>query len=722
MAAALRRLPGWNGSVDKLEQLAVPLPETISRHEKQIQDAETAVRDLERAGSAAANAIRELEARLREQCLQHEVPSEDDIRNARDRRDTGWALVRLAWLEGVENKDAWTRFGARSPGPVSLAEAYEAGIAEADNLADRLRREAQNVATKAEWLAQLQKHQSALEKLSKELLAASRKRDQVRVEWESALGAAGPPSFPPAEMREWIGQRDKVLRLHADVRERQDQRDRDSRLISDYRNRLASCLSAASDVLPETLGSLSSMMDACDSLIADQGDLARKIGKLEIQIAEEQGRLDAATVELKAADADLEMWRGQWGEKMGRIGLGPEATPEQADTVLAEITKLFQLLKDADGFRSRINGIDRDEARFQDEARNLAFRVATELKERTPEEIADALWDRLRGARDASQSCKSLTEHIQAETTSLDAAQKVHATARLELEALCRDAFCASESELPAAEQRSARRVQLEADLKRCEGQIRQQSAGASVEVFAREVSQSNPDTLDLSIEGLEAELKGIQQDLQDVNQTIGSEATVLAQMDGSSEAAEVNEAVGFALAQLSEDVPRYAVLRLASKVPQRGIERYRERNQGPVLARASELFTALTRGSFERLRVETSERDESVIVGERPGGQEMLGVEAMSAGSCDQLYLAIRIAYLEHWLAGREPIPFIVDDILLSFDDDRAIAALKVLGELSRRTQVIFFTHHAHLLELARSVLSEDVLFPHFLVSGTAL
>ena len=113
---------------------------------------------------------------------------------------------------------------------------------------------------------------------------------------------------------------------------------------------------------------------------------------------------------------------------------------------------------------------------------------------------------------------------------------------------------------------------------------------------------------------------------------------------------------------------------------------------------------------------------DEAVIVGVRPGGRKTLGVEGMSSGSRDQLYLAMRIAYLEHWLSDHEPIPFIVDDVLLNFDDNRAIAALKVLGELSRQTQVIFFTHHAHILELARSCLAADVLFPQFLVAGSPL
>jgi hypothetical protein len=47
-----------------------------------------------------------------------------------------------------------------------------------------------------------------------------------------------------------------------------------------------------------------------------------------------------------------------------------------------------------------------------------------------------------------------------------------------------------------------------------------------------------------------------------------------------------------------------------------------------------------------------------------------------------------------------------------MNFDDRRALAALKALGEFSRLTQVILFTHHRHLVDLARSVLPNDVLF----------
>jgi uncharacterized protein YhaN len=58
--------------------------------------------------------------------------------------------------------------------------------------------------------------------------------------------------------------------------------------------------------------------------------------------------------------------------------------------------------------------------------------------------------------------------------------------------------------------------------------------------------------------------------------------------------------------------------------------------------------------------------------------------------------------------------LPLILDDVLIHFDDDRARAALSVLGSFSETTQVLFFTHHQRLCELAAEALSESRLRLH--------
>ena len=57
-----------------------------------------------------------------------------------------------------------------------------------------------------------------------------------------------------------------------------------------------------------------------------------------------------------------------------------------------------------------------------------------------------------------------------------------------------------------------------------------------------------------------------------------------------------------------------------------------------------------------------------------------------------------LRLAALDRYLEEHEPMPLILDDLLITFDDERAIAILPQLAALAKRTQICLFTHHQHL------------------------
>ncbi len=111
-----------------------------------------------------------------------------------------------------------------------------------------------------------------------------------------------------------------------------------------------------------------------------------------------------------------------------------------------------------------------------------------------------------------------------------------------------------------------------------------------------------------------------------------------------------------------------------------------------------------LRRRHLLQFRVAPGENDEgaATLVGIRADGRPV-PLAGMSDGTLDQLYLAIRIASLEHYFSAHDAAPFIIDDILLNFDDERATAAMTALDELAEKTQVILFTHHQPIVELAR-------------------
>jgi uncharacterized protein YhaN len=64
--------------------------------------------------------------------------------------------------------------------------------------------------------------------------------------------------------------------------------------------------------------------------------------------------------------------------------------------------------------------------------------------------------------------------------------------------------------------------------------------------------------------------------------------------------------------------------------------------------------------------------------------------------------------------MESSEPMPFIVDDILVDFDDEHSEAALRALAELAHKTQVILFTHHSRVVEQAQKLSAKQQVFVH--------
>ena len=211
-------------------------------------------------------------------------------------------------------------------------------------------------------------------------------------------------------------------------------------------------------------------------------------------------------------------------------------------------------------------------------------------------------------------------------------------------------------------------------------------------------------------MQGISEELEKVNQQISDLSERIGIERTELSRMDGRSEAARMAEEAEGKLAEVRRLAERYARLRISAKVLEDEIEHYREENQDPVLKLAAGYFSELTLGSFEGLRTDIDDRGEQVIVGLRNGG-DRVAVAGMSSGTRDQLFLALRLASLEHRLEKNEAVPFIVDDILVNFDEARAQATLKALAGLARKNQIILFTHHWEIAESAKGLGGDLIL-----------
>jgi uncharacterized protein YhaN len=436
---------------------------------------------------------------------------------------------------------------------------------------------------------------------------------------------------------------------------------------------------------------------------------SRELGaatELEPEVARLQAEVERGSEELSA-------WRAAWSEASGLLGLGGEPTDEEAFAVLDAMAQHVRQVEQAEGLRRRIEGIDRDAARFAEDVEERCKRYAPDLAALPVAEAAERLVRAAEKARIDRAERDRLEAELAALTRSKEALALRRKDAEARLAALVTAARVSAPEELEQAERRSRDAALLRQQIETVESELLAAGDGAAVEVLDEETRGLDLDRARARLRDLEAELDELAEKMVQASEDAGHLDHGVHSM-ANTNAADAAALLEARVATLKRHVRRYVRVRLASVLLAREIEQYRQENQGPVLARASELLPRLTLGRYSGLRVGLGDGDESVLLAVRADGGESVGVAGLSDGTRDQLYLALRLASLERYCRLNEPMPLVLDDVLIHSDDARAEAALRVLGEVAETTQVLFFTHNARLVELARSALRERLVVHH--------
>ena len=141
-------------------------------------------------------------------------------------------------------------------------------------------------------------------------------------------------------------------------------------------------------------------------------------------------------------------------------------------------------------------------------------------------------------------------------------------------------------------------------------------------------------------------------------------------------------------LAQLQEE---YDAIALAMTALEQANTTLQNRFSPALGARAAEIFAALTAGKYDKVLLSS----DLSLSAEAAGDPMSRSIQQLSQGAADQLYLAVRLAICDMVLPAEKHVPLILDDALVTFDDDRLRAALDYLLSESKNRQILLFTCH---------------------------
>lgn len=704
----LSRLGRWNGTRPELAKLPLPSVDTIDRFESEFAETGEALKGAEQQLKELQEKVRETDARIQAVQLRGEVPTERELELKRAHRDRTWQRVRRAWLDNAADEPKKRQLHPGKP----LVDAYEQAVAEADAAADRLRREAGRAAQLAQLFALREETQERLLDAQREVELLLHRKGVLTGQWEAVWSPSAIQPAPPREMRGWLGRCAEVLRVLDACGAEAGAVRRLEKLAEHHASEIRDALAALGEPAAPNAG-LTALVDCGRELLSRIEQVRTRRDALAAECQRRTREFDKAERDRAQTAERIAAWQEQWSAAIAVLGSGEKLDAAQALAVLRCIDAFHQKAKDAEQRSTQIAALESAVVQFEKDVMALVQAVAADLQGIPAGQAAPGLQTRLMQAQRDAERRKALEGQLAQAHATIEQSEAEVCRATADLDSLLQQAQCADRDELVAMEQRVARARRLTSEAEQLMQTLAPLGGSTPLEEFLTELAGVNPDQLSSDGEALAAGIAQQEATIGELQTAIGKFHTELEMMDGSERAAEAAGKAQQVAAQIESLTARYLRLRLACGILRQQIEIYREENQGPVVRRASELFPKLTRNSFASLKTGFDEKDRPVLLGVRPLEEEVT-VAGMSEGTRDQLYLALRLASLERQLENAEPIPFIVDDIFISFDNDRARDAFRVLAELCPKTQVLFFTHHAHLVELAKEATSPDLLQIH--------
>jgi uncharacterized protein YhaN len=694
-AGDLKGLRPWSGNTQELENLKTPLLTSIDQYARKWETTTSTERDLTARLSEIEEEVREKQTELDCQAAEVGDAGEHELAEIRSARDQLWRLIRAsAFDKTLSAEDAQKQSGSDAPLPDSFA----AHLHDADRIADLRFANAKDVATHDRVVKEIDLARREQQRVKGEIANREGEYEELRQRWAREWDGLGSALLSPTEMKEWMQSRRAILDRLQQSREKESDlrvlQERASMAATQIRARLAEVGSQPIGQ-NESLAVLLKLGEGFASKLEEEAhvikDIRRRLQLLSLQ--KHQAKLDQCKTRLSD-------WSQRWSPVVSALFLPENSTPEQVGEALAVLEKVFDHLKDAERLQYRLKRIGDNIELFEKRVSQVVGAIDPSLGSLSAGAAATQLHLRLVETGKAGTQREELEAENGKDTAAISTCRSKAQVAEDVLKQLKELAKCDDDQQLETIIAAAEKKTEKREEYDRIAVGLVERNAVSDVRQVEEEASGYDVDSLQSEIVSTDDRLKVLQDEVFKTGSEQGRLLQEFEQLQNSDESTRQAQKAEDALARVRPAIAQYLRLRLASEVLRRAIESYREKHQGPVLSRASEIFSGLTLGDYSGLTTGFGDDDKPVIVAIRRNREQVV-VDGLSDGTRDQLYLALRLAAIEHHVQTVAPCPVILDDILINSDDTRASAALQVIGELAKRTQVLFFTHHRRLTEL---------------------
>ena len=441
-------------------------------------------------------------------------------------------------------------------------------------------------------------------------------------------------------------------------------------------------------------------IDAAGDALATERARRQMASELEAGLHARRTELERRAREADLAAATLDTARQRWASWLDDHGLPADASGEAARQLLSAAGSARRARLERDSQRARLEELDGQDEAFVERADQLLAALGLEPPADAVrrEALIVNLVTRLELAREESGRCQELEATIgQREKRRAPVVASV-----AEREEALADHLAALRCENPdAARQRAAAAAERRSTRARARELLEQLAVAAgSTEAVGPLLTESagiDPDQLEADRAQAEEDLARLESEDREAANRIGALDARIRQLEAAEELGTKRQQLVVLEGQAAAMAREWAVRAIALRLLEETRSRY-ERERQPDVVRAAEAhFERFTGGRYSR--IVAAPGDANVRV-ETEGGEGRM-TDELSRGTAEQLYLALRFGLIEEFAGHSEPLPVVMDDILVNFDATRGASAAVAIRDLATRHQVLYFTCHRWTAEL---------------------
>jgi len=549
---------------------------------------------------------------------------------------------------------------------------------------------------------------------------------KIRHDWHDLMTGCGLEHIPDANSAEIFFERIESAKSHSETYLALDLKiaDLEEQLIQS-KNALFTLEPIADIVFPDDqldviLDAIKTVIESCNStdlILIEHNKTYTLIESAKTNYERVLAQYEEDSLTTEFAKKRTQISQDQWQENLQTLGITSDLSPQTIRDALEKMEQCLNVQAEQDRIQNVIQNTKQEINTFIGQLQAILRRLNYDDIPDSPDEmdwisILDSLSDSASLMKEQAQSQKNLNAKLQEQQYTLDNAKVAAQGAKYKVHNLLQMAEASNAEEFLRKANVKKEKDDYQKHLDLLEDSLKLVAKEVPLDEFMRSFENMDEYEIRQYAENIQSEIDQQEEKEQELAAEIASLSARYASLQSAEQLSElrlqeasIEENMHIAALEWS----KYAIARQLLKNAKLHFEKER---QPEIIKKASDIYNKITDSAWINIIASLEDSSLEVMSSSPEKNSKPILPTHLSRGAQEQLYLALRLAYIRNHSSHATPLPVIMDDILVNFDAGRARHTAKAFLELTKteqKNQILFFTCHPYMADMLQDIIPDS-------------